>query len=259
MEDRLRRRIEEFEGDVGLIVKDLDTGYLIQINQDKTFPSASLVKIPILASCLLAANEGSINTGDLLSLKAKDKISGPGTLKDLAVGTNLSIEELMEFMITESDNISTNILIERLGLEHLNDCFRKLGLKDTNISRKMLDFKARKEGFENYTTASDTAYILEQIYRRKLVNRRSSIYCLNLLKRQKIRDRIPAKLPAGVRVAHKTGLERGICHDAGIVFLKNSDFIICVLTKFKNGNSKKSKALIADLALLAYVYFEQIT
>ena len=157
-------------------------------------------------------------------------------------------------MISESDNTATNMLIDRLGFACLNDNFKKIGLKDTNISRRMMDFRSRKAGKENFTTASDLAHILEKIYKKKLINKAYSQMCLDFLKKQKIKDRIPVKLPAGTLVAHKTGLEKGICHDAGIVFTPRGDFLICVLTRHKNKTAKSAKELIAQLAFLTYSY-----
>jgi beta-lactamase class A len=121
----------------------------------------------------------------------------------------------------------------------------------------MMDFSDRKNGIENYTTARDISYILEKIYRGELINQKISKQCLELLQRQKMRDRIPARLPANTIVAHKTGLERGICHDAGIVFTPNGDFLICVLVKHKNKTARPAKKFIAQLAFLAYNYYTE--
>jgi beta-lactamase class A len=81
--------------------------------------------------------------------------------------------------------------------------------------------------------------------------------CLRVLKLQRVNDRIPKYLPVGVTVAHKTGLERSVCHDAGIIFSCNGDFLICVLTQHTNPNAQASKNFIARVALATYVYSEQ--
>ena len=72
-----------------------------------------------------------------------------------------------------------------------------------------------------------------------------------MLLRQKVNDRIPKKLPEDCPVAHKTGLERNVCHDAGIVFTQQGDFLICVLTKSRGG-ARPVKNFISDLALVIY-------
>ena len=119
-----------------------------------------------------------------------------------------------------------------------------------------MDFEERKEGVENYTTAEDMAYLLEGLYKNKILNKDYSLKCLELLKDQKINDRIPRKLPkGGAFVAHKTGLERHICHDVGIVYTSRGDFIICVLVKHEDRYAKSAKKLIAEIALLTYNYY----
>lgn len=257
LEEDIKKELDDFRDQAGIVIKDLDTGWQILINQDRLFPPASLVKIPIMAACFYAADKGKIKLDETLKLKTTHKVSGSGILKDVPVGAELTIRKLIELMIIESDNTATNMLIGRLGFDYLNDCFKELRLKDTNISRKMMDFKSRKEGRENFTTVSNLAFLLEEIYNEKLIEKVYSHVCLELLKKQKIRDRIPAKLPKYTVVAHKTGLEFGICHDAGIVFTPKGDFLICVLTKHHNKTAKLAKEFIAQIALETYNYYQR--
>ena len=167
-----------------------------------------------------------------------------------------SIEKLIEVMITKSDNTAANMLIERLGFDYLNDYFRKSGLRYTNISRKMMDFQDRKRGVENYTSASDITYLLEKFYHRQFLSRTVSEKCLSMLLRQKVNDRIPKKLPDDWPVAHKTGLERNVCHDAGIVFTQQGDFLVCVLTKSRAG-TRQVKEFISNLSLVIFKTYQQ--
>jgi len=255
LEVEIKSAAQGFSGETGICIKDLSRHWEIGINQDRQFPSASLVKIPIMAACFYAANEDKIKLDEVLILKARDKSLGSGSLKEAPAGTKLSIYNLIESMISESDNTAANMLIQHLGFNYLNDCFKRLGLKDTNICREMMDFKSRKQGQENFTTASDLASLLARIYHGKLINKTYSGMCLEYLKKQKIRDRIPAKLPPDTEIAHKTGLERGLCHDAGIVFTPKGDFLICVLTQHHHKTAKLAKKFIAEIALKAYNYY----
>lgn len=259
LELTMSQEVSHFQGEAGVILKNLDTGWQIALNKVKSFPSASLAKIPIMASCFYAVFQGKIKLQDELILKQRDKVLGSGMLKTIAPGSRFSIDSLIERMITESDNTAANMLIELLGFEYLNSCFKKFGLKDTSIARKMMEFSLRKKGVENYTTAEDVALLLEKMYRKELINAVFSERCLSLLKQQKIKDRIPARLPPEVVIAHKTGLERHVCHDAGIVFSPDGNFLICVLTSHTDKTSKRAKEFIAKLALEAYRYFEEFT
>ncbi|MCM8801051.1 MAG: class A beta-lactamase-related serine hydrolase [Candidatus Omnitrophica bacterium] len=253
----LKKKIEEeisrFKGEAGIVIKDLDTGWEIAFNKEKLFPSASLVKIPIMAGCFLAIEEGRLKLNQEVKLRQQDKLSG-GILRHVYPGTVLTVERLIGLMIYESDNTATNILTELLGIEYLNNCFKKFGLKYTLLSRRVADYNLREKGVENYTTAEEITYLLEKIYNQSLVSKEISERCLNLMKLQRINDRIPKYLPAEVMVAHKTGLEQGVCHDAGIIFTKKKDFILCILTSHKERNSDLAKEFIARIAFYTYSY-----
>lgn len=256
LKKEIEGRIGDFRGDAGIVIKDLTQGWEIDFNKGVQFPSASLVKVPILLSYFYAQQEGKVRTKDLVSLKSYEKVPGSKVLGDSSVGSIFSVEELFEPMIARSDNTATNILIDLLGFKAFNDYFIRLGLRNTNLVRRMMDFDERKEGRENYTTAEDMAYLLEILYRRNFLDRNTSEKCLGFLKQQKIKDRIPRKLPEGVVVAHKTGLENHICHDAGIVFTQKGDFLICVLTRHQDRFAAYAKRFISDIALMAYNYYQ---
>lgn len=252
----LADKVTNFKGETGIVIKDLEMDWKISFGQNKLFPSASLAKIPIMVACYNAAQQKRIKLEDTLKLKSSDKVSGSGVLKDMAINTSFTVEELIEFMIKDSDNTATNMLIDLLGFDYLNESFKSFGLKDTNLVRKMMDFRYRKQGTENYTTAEDMAYILDKIYLRQFINSDTSEKCLVLLKQQNINDRIPAKLPIDIVIAHKTGLERNVCHDAGIVFTRKGNFLICVLTE-DAGSSKLAKEFISGIALDIYNFYQQ--
>ena len=243
--------IRNFQGNAGIVIKDLNTGWQFSSEQYRLFPSASLVKIPIMAACFQAAREGKLSLREKMILRVSNKTPGSGVLKNYPSGTIIPVEELIEIMITKSDNTAANMLIERLGFDYLNNFFKKSGLSNTNLSRKMMDFQYRKRGVENYTSAADIANLLEKFYYRRFINRGVSEKCLAMLLRQKINDRIPRKLPDDCLVAHKTGLERNVCHDAGIIFTRQGDFLICVLTKSQYG-ARPVKEFIANLSLAIF-------
>ncbi len=247
--------VKDFNGKPSVIIKDLKRSWLISINEKAEIASASVVKIPIMAGCFYAAEEGKISLDKKITLKQRDKIGGSGILRNKKSGKTFTIKELIDLMITISDNTAANILIKLLGFDYLNICFKKFGLKDTNLSRLMMDMRSRGKGIENYTTAKDMAFILEKIYKGRLINKGLSSECLEVLKAQRSRTRIPARLPKNTVVAHKTGLEKGLCHDAGIVFTDTGDFIICVLIKHNNKNARSSKKLISNIARLSYNYY----
>jgi len=254
----LSDEISRFNGEAGVVVKDLGMNWEIAFNKDRLFPSASLAKIPLMAACFFAAEQGRIKLERNIALKASDKMTGSGALKDMPAGTTFSVGRLIGLMIYDSDNTATNIITNLLGVEYLNNAFKSFGLKNTGLSRKIADYRLRDSGIENYTTAEDMALLLDKAYRRNLGSKNVSGQCISVLKLTRMNDRIPKYLPAEISVAHKTGLEKSVCHDAGIVFTRQGDFIIVVLTKHTNANSLPSKEFIAKVSLHAYRYFEQL-
>ncbi len=256
----LERRASKFHGEAGIYIKDLKTSQVISIQPSKLFPSASLVKVPIMAACYQAQQEGRLNLDDKLTLLRHQKIRSCSHLYFARSGSRFTIRDLIERMITESDNTATNMLTDHLGFAYLNQKFVEFGLRNTDLRRGVMDLQWRAAGIENYTTPEDMAFILEKIYRGELVSDQASGEMMGVLKRQKVNDRIPRWLPDDVVIAHKTGLLRDTVSDCGIVFTQKGDFIICVLTSEIN-NFKLAKRFIGRIAACAYdrCYRETLT
>ncbi|MBU4418550.1 MAG: serine hydrolase, partial [Candidatus Omnitrophica bacterium] len=211
LKQKLAKEIRHFKGEAGIVIKDLRFNWEISYNKDRLFPSASLAKLPIMSACFLAVKEGRIKLDRQVVLRNSDKFSGSGILKDMRPGVTFTVEELIGLMVEDSDNTATNMLTNIVGIDYLSSVFNSLGLKNTNLSRRVADFNLRDRGIENYTTAEDIALLLERIYRRSLISKDLSEKCLRVLKLQRVNDRIPKYLPVDVTVAHKTGLERSVC------------------------------------------------
>lgn len=247
----LEKQAAKFKGEAGILVKDLQTQQTIGINSSKLFPSASLVKVPIMAAYFQAQAEGKLNISDKLVLKRKHKIRSCSKLYFVRTGTKIPISDLIERMITESDNTATNVLVDNLGFSYLNQKFVEFGLKNTDIRRDIMDLEWRNAGIENYTTAEDMAVLLEKIYRGQLVSVDASAQMLAVLKRQKVNDRLPKGLPGNITIAHKTGLLKGTVSDVGVVFTTKGDFIICVITSDIR-NFRTAKRFIGKIAACTY-------
>jgi beta-lactamase class A len=252
----LKKEIEnlhsQFEGEVSFLIKDLSFPNLsLSFKEHKKFPAASIIKLPLLAVALCAVNEGKVSFSRKITINRKDIFGGSGIIKTMALPVELSFKKILKLMITNSDNTATNKVIDILGFDYINNRFKRIGLKGTILKRKMMDFFQRKKGIENYTTASDIVLILEKVYNKQFINKEFSQFAMDALKEQKVNDRIPRYLPEGVNVAHKTGLEKGVVHDGGIVFTHEGDYIICVLTKGMS-NYKEAKKFIAQISLLTY-------
>lgn len=253
---RLEEHIRQAPGNFSVFIKDINYPHFkVAFSEKERFPAASLIKVPLAAVVLKSVKENKLSLPQKFTIHQKDITAGSGVIKGMSLPLTLSVEELMELMLAQSDNTATNKLISILGLEYINNSFKELGLKETVLVRKMMDFSKRNKGVENYTTAAELGLIFEQAYRGKLIDETASGYLISLLKKQKFNDRLPLYLAKSLSVAHKTGLENGIVHDAGIVFSPKGDYIICVLTN-KVANYKQAKKFIAKLSLLTYNFYQ---
>ncbi|UCD15301.1 MAG: serine hydrolase, partial [Candidatus Omnitrophota bacterium] len=256
----LERRVEDYinqaQGDFSILIKDLNyPEFKIVLKEKEKFAAASLIKVPLAAVALKAVREGKLSLSQKITIKRKDITGGSGIIKGMQLPVSLSLQETLELMIARSDNTATNKIIGILGFEYINESFKDLGLSRTTLTRKMMDFYSRKKGVENYTTALDLCLIFERIYKGLLIDKEASELLLSFLKKQKVNDRLPRYLAKGLSVAHKTGLEKGVVHDAGIIFSPKGDYVICVLARGV-GNYKQVKKFIAKLSLLTYNFYQ---
>lgn len=198
---------------------------------ERMMRSASLIKLYIIGEAFRQKKNGILDFSEKITMKKSDIVGGAGSLQKKAIGTIFSVNELIEIMITESDNIATNMIIERVGMKNVNKFIADNGFSSSMLQRKMMDVEAIKLGRENYTSVGDVAQFFKKIYFHELVDNESDISILNILLRQTDNDKIPALLPPTIKVAHKTGELIGAVHDAGVIFSEKGDFILCIMTE----------------------------
>ncbi|MBU0693712.1 MAG: class A beta-lactamase-related serine hydrolase [Candidatus Omnitrophica bacterium] len=256
LEEKIKQQVKEFKGDYSFLIKDLTFPSLkLAFGEEKVFPAASLVKLPLLAVAFSAVRENKIFLDKVTVIERKDIAGGSGMIKKMNLPLKVTWGKLLELMIAESDNTATNKVIDLLGFDYIQSSFKELGLRKTSLVRGMMDFSKRRKGIENYTSVCDIAYLLTKIYNKQLIDEELSAAALSLLKKQKGNDRLKAYLPKNIAVAHKTGLERGVVHDAGIIFSPGGDYIICVLTSGIK-DYRKAKKFIAKLSLITYNLYQ---
>ena len=251
----LKDAASAYRGNVGIYFKDLHTGKVWEYNSERLFPSASLIKVPIMAAAFEKIRLGEMTLDTQVTLASHDRLGGSGSLKWAREGTRLSVLEIIYRMITESDNTAANVLIKHMGIEFLQREFVRLGLVYTKINPEGLSLKSGRVERENYTTAREMAGLLERIYAGRLIDKDSSAQMLDFLKHNKSRSRLRRGLPLGWEIGHKTGLLRKSCHDVGIVFSPRGDYIIAVLTSDVPDYSS-AKKFIAKVAKLTYKYYK---
>lgn len=242
-------------------------GYLVLRDADLRFHAASTMKVPVLielARRVDAATTGwddsilvqnrfeSIVDGSPFTLDPAD--DSDSTLYALA-GSRVSQRRLAELMIERSSNLATNLLIARLDARTIDATAHRLGADSIQVRRGVEDDKAFARGLNNTTTARDLAVLLRAIADGKTASRAGTAEMLRMLEAQEFNDGIPAGLPAGTRVAHKTGEITAIMHDAAIVYPPGQQpYVLVVLTR---GYQRREDAarLIADVSRIVYGAF----
>jgi beta-lactamase class A len=250
LEDKIREYIETQKGNIAVVVKNLQRNEEIHINGELAFPSASTIKLAIMSETFNRVNKCSLKLDDMIEINENMLTGGDGILKELNFGHKFTLEEIMILMIILSDNMATNILIDILGIDEINKTINNLGLKNTKLQRKMMDFQAKKEGRENVITADDLGLLLELTYKGENINEKYSNMMINIMKRQQAKGRLDLYLPE-VLIAHKTGDLDNLEHDAGIVYLPNTKYIICILTNETETN-KDGREIIGKISKMVY-------
>lgn len=255
LKNMIKNLIDQLDGDAGIVVKNMKTGESFMFHEDILFPSASIIKLPILWKLFKKIEAKQAALKDIILLQDQDKVGGFGILKELHSGLNLSIKDLATLMIILSDNVATNILIDLLGMEAINDSCKDMGLNATILQRKMMDAEAKKKGLDNFTSPRDILCILENFLTSEDLTNESKIEILDILKKQQCNNKLPVFIDSNVAFAHKTGDLPGVEHDAGILFLEDKPIIIVVLTKNLKDNMEGIK-FNNEIGKMVYNYFK---
>lgn len=200
------------------------------IHNSKPMRSASMIKVFILAAVMDKAQRGEIDIDEPITLRGSDKVGGAGILAGYASGTVLTLREVMELMITHSDNTATNMVIDRVGFDAINDYIQREGYGDTVLRRKMMDYDAIYAGRENYSSVRDLGNIFLRLYNYECVGEHYDKIMLDFLVKQTDTDCFPAALP-DKQIAHKTGALDGLYDDGGIIYSDAGDAVLVIMTE----------------------------
>ena len=254
MKNKIIKELKSIEGDVSFYYKNLITQETIKYNENKKMLAASIIKLPILVECFNQINKGIISKDDIFVTKNKDKVPSCGALNYMSENLEVKLEDLYILMIILSDNYATNMIVDKLGIENINETIKNLGLKNTIFNRKMFDDEKAALGLENYICAKDIAILLEKMYNKELIDEKSSEEMINILKNQRLNGKIPffiQSIKPKVEIAHKTGEDTNITHDVGIVFT-DEPFILCFCGN--NVNVPVYERLMQDITYDLYKY-----
>jgi D-alanyl-D-alanine carboxypeptidase (penicillin-binding protein 5/6) len=266
LEHVLRTAIKEHRGDVAVAVKHLKSGEAYEYRAQEAMPTASLIKFPVMIAAYDAIEKGKLSLDERIELKADDKVPGSGVLTaHFSPGTTISLRDAIHLMIVYSDNTATNLVLDKLGLPATNALMESLGCRETRINSKVYrrDTSIAPERSTKFglgsTTARDMVKLCEQLFDRKLVSEKASEQMLEHMFACDDKLKVPRSLPAGTRVAHKTGSVNASRTDAGIMETPSGPIAYCILTTNNRDeswtNDNEGDLFCAEIGSTVYQFF----
>jgi beta-lactamase class A len=272
--DRLRLRLEQIERDSGaralaVAIYDTATGLSVRYNAERWFHAASTIKLAILLGVYSGIHRGWLLPQSRLHVRNRFMSAVDGqpfrvasdrdanAQVHAATGKMLRVSELARHMIATSSNLATNLLLDLVGLDTVQQSLTEFCIEGVDIRRGVEDERAFERGINNRVTAAGLVDLLHVIADGQAFSRELSDNMLDLLHAQEFRNGIPARLPSAVRVAHKTGEISTVAHDAGVVYPPDrKPYVIAVLTEWSPEGSGRS-ATIAEVSRTVYEMLAQ--
>lgn len=244
LSDRIAALTRGFKGTVSVYARNLDTGQDFAVGADTKVRTASTIKLPILCALEDLVAKGRIAWTTPVMVRAEHQVSGSGILGELTPGITLSLRDVATLMIIVSDNTATNLVIDRITADAVNDYLDTLGLTATRSMRKVRgDGTALKpaEGWsragqqpENQrfgigsSTPREMVKLLEMLEQGKIVSPAASKDVLDLLKRQQFKTGIGRRVSGDVQVASKSGALDALRSDVGIAHTKGGRIAMAI-------------------------------
>ena len=215
VEKRLQKRMASFRGEMGLYARNLETGATLAVNADARFPTASVIKLAVMAEVERRLADGTLDLATTVTLREADKAGDESTpVNALHDGVVLTVPDLLRFMIAWSDNTATNLLLRLVGTGSVNALLDAHGLAKTRLYRPtfrdgsadVLPEEEKEYGLGS-TTPREAAELMARIADGRIGGKAAAEEMVSILATQQDRAMIPRRLPLGrgVVVANKTG------------------------------------------------------
>jgi beta-lactamase class A len=254
LRDKLKSLDQKVDGAFGVAVIDLISGKTITLNGDTQFPTASVIKVPILVEMFRQARAGEVNLREKISIQPSESVGGSGKIQDeLRKGpVTMTILDLLTAMIEHSDNTATNRAIQIAKMDRVNRRTQELGLQATRLRRIMLDGDAASKGMENISTPLEMVRLMEMIYRGKACTHPDD--CGEMMRILKlVQGKIRGAIPLSVEVASKTGELHGVHCEVAIVLHPKRPFAVGIFTSFLPDGENP----LGEAARVIYEHFER--
>lgn len=257
LQDRLEQIAKGANGVVGISAIDLTTGQAYGVNDSLVFPQGSAIKIPILVELFRRFETGALKPDERVVLRAADQVGGSGVSQWFGDGQSaLSLHDLAVLMITLSDNTTTNMLIDRLGMPAINEQMAGFGLASIKVQRKMIQPRESARGNENIATPRDAAQLMRRIHTCELPMSRERCGELRRILELPKGGAFPASVPSSVRVAWKPGGVEGVETAWGLFALPNRPYALTAMVNYSD--SPEMSRVVREVADAAYEYFRRL-
>jgi beta-lactamase class A len=240
LEERIADRATGFSGQFGMFAKNLETGEEVGVNADAVMPTASVIKVAVLAELYRQVEAGKVSLDERREVTPDDWWGGSGVLKEFAPGLTPTVNDLARMMIIVSDNVATGMLVRLLGKDAINASLREWGLQETALIWQM----SPGDDIRNYavSTPRELARLMELIATDAVISPEACAAMRDHLSRQQYLDQIPRYLPYNpyaryvgaddsMQVYNKTGFYTGVRADAAIVTSSDCRFVIATMTE----------------------------
>lgn len=236
LDSRVRDAIFGFQGKVWIYAKNLDTGKEYSLRGDEQTRTASTIKLAIMAETFHQVAQGKLRWDDPIELTKEKKQGGSGVLFEFSDGTKIDLKTAVNLMIVVSDNTATNLVLDKVGTDNVNDFMDSLGLTDIKSMRKI------GGGLESHAYADprnklfglgrasphQMVSLVEMMERGELVSKEASAQMIDILKRQQFKDGIGRGEPDTIPVASKSGALDRFRADVGIVYTRRGRIAMAI-------------------------------
>ncbi len=254
--------LAKVEGVFGLSYLHLGSGESYTCNGDELFYPCSVIKVPIMCEVFRQAEKGQLDLARKIVVNRDDQVGGSGILQVLTPGAELPVYDLITLMIVVSDNAATNMLIDLVGMDSVNDLMRQIGLPDIRLYHKLMVIPVDRKSV-NLMSPDATTGLMARIARNQVVSMRACESMIRILKQQQYHDHLTKYLPLEpepghatgslprVEVAHKNGWTDGNRCCTGIFYLPGQEYVLSVFFKNVKDNRAADEA-IAQVGKLVY-------
>lgn len=247
--NQIKERANKPKLSTGVFLVEPATGKYVDFNGKLAYPAASIIKLPILVKLLAAIDAGTVQMDQVLTIRQDLIGGGSGFLQWRKPGSKLSVRETAELMMIFSDNTATNMIIDLLGgKDEFNKDFQSWGLTQTAIHNWLPDLPGT-----NTTSPYDLVSLLGRLEAGELISLKSRDWMYGVMARNRIRTLLPMGIPAGTKIADKTGDIGRLVGDVGVISTKNGQRYLIAVQVERPHNDRRANQLIREISKDTYV------